>query len=621
MSYCDDNYVEWVRKAQLGDRHSLDRLAEAARVRLHAYVFRLTLEEDVTQDIVQETILTMLKVLGKLRRAERFWSWIYGIAFNKARNHYGKRWRRKTRTFSETGYEPSKTPGGDALAQVVTEELKEIVLRSVRELEPRHRAVLTMRCYDQMSYAEIAQLMGSSEMGTRALFYRAKKALARQLSARGLGKGSLVLALVAFGKMTATTEAAATQVSITGASLQVGPGAALLAMATGRTALLTAVATGSVVAGSIATGPALLGTRRAERPDLPQAAWESRKPTTQRESWYYFPEGGRGPVMTRVVEAEAAGAGPFCRVLENQYANCHADDRMNTVYISNHRAWRPDLSVQRLPTDSPALIEHLAKVEGKPGVPELTQSNMRGLLVICREQVGRDTEILRVDRQLNVLEEEYFLFSWPESIRTIDNRDRMHERGRAYFRLTGRIRDRPVSGTGRLPLVYAAARRHYPWLRLQLGRNRRRVDTPDGARVIDAEGRVSAHYRGGAFFAGLPRPWMGLHCIDTVRRDAAEQRLHFDTAYDAETARATVTVRTRPLWMVYTIDMNADLVEAIVWVDPESEPKEPVGELRFEYLPDIESPAGEFLPPKTDAGPVSRTEPGMLWLSELAARR
>jgi hypothetical protein len=80
-------------------------------------------------------------------------------------------------------------------------------------------------------------------------------------------------------------------------------------------------------------------------------------------------------------------------------------------------------------------------------------------------------------------------------------------------------------------------------------------------------------------------------------------------------------VKAEPAWLVYTIDMNADLVEAIVWVDPESETKEPVGELRFEYLPDIEPPAGEFLPPKTDTGTTSRTEPGLLWLSELAAGR
>ena len=81
---------ELVRKAQLGDKECLNRLAEAARVHLREYVLRLTLREDLTQDIVQESILEMFKVFDKLKSAERFWSWLDGIAFNKVRSHYGR---------------------------------------------------------------------------------------------------------------------------------------------------------------------------------------------------------------------------------------------------------------------------------------------------------------------------------------------------------------------------------------------------------------------------------------------------------------------------------------------------------------------------------------------------
>ena len=88
-----ENYAELVKKAQLGDKECLNRLAEAGRVRLHEYVFRITLQEDLTQDIVQESILEMFKVFNKLKQAERFWDWLEGIAFNKIRSHYGRLWR------------------------------------------------------------------------------------------------------------------------------------------------------------------------------------------------------------------------------------------------------------------------------------------------------------------------------------------------------------------------------------------------------------------------------------------------------------------------------------------------------------------------------------------------
>jgi len=103
MRYNED-YVKLVRKAQLGDNECLNRLAEAARVRLSRFVFRLTLREDLTQDIVQETILEMLKVFGKLKKAERFWSWLYSIALNKVRIHYDRQRRHRTILMSQAKF-------------------------------------------------------------------------------------------------------------------------------------------------------------------------------------------------------------------------------------------------------------------------------------------------------------------------------------------------------------------------------------------------------------------------------------------------------------------------------------------------------------------------------------
>ena len=47
-------------------------------------------------DIQNQEHFDSVKVFDKLQKPERFWDWLEGIAFNKVRNHYGKRWRRKT---------------------------------------------------------------------------------------------------------------------------------------------------------------------------------------------------------------------------------------------------------------------------------------------------------------------------------------------------------------------------------------------------------------------------------------------------------------------------------------------------------------------------------------------
>jgi len=70
-------------------------------------------------------------------------------------------------------------------------ELSQVVVDAMARLRLSYRNVLTLRCYEQMSYAEIAALMGCKELRARVLFFRAKHSLGRQLSQRGFGKGAL----------------------------------------------------------------------------------------------------------------------------------------------------------------------------------------------------------------------------------------------------------------------------------------------------------------------------------------------------------------------------------------------------------------------------------------------
>jgi RNA polymerase sigma-70 factor (ECF subfamily) len=624
---CDD--LDLVRKAQLGDRDSLTHLAETARVRLYEYVFRLTLTEDLAQDIVQETILEMLRLLGRLRKADRFWAWLYGIAFNKVRGHYGRQWRHKTRPLPESELEPAGRADNDVLAGIVTEELKQIVLGSIQALEPRHRAVLTMRCYDHLSYAEIGRLMGCSEIGTRALFYRAKKALAHQLSHHGLSKGALLLALVAFGKMTAVSQASAAQVSVPAATLAVGPLGTLLGAATSKAAVVIFTVAAVSVGGSIVAtrgpvaSPSGLSVESSRRPPL---SWLQTKPVRACECWYYFPDGPDKSVMMRLVESDRPGRNPVCLILENQHANYYFRSSTNTVYVRNHHVWQEDLGVRRLPTDPPELTSVLARLDSGPSSvsgtgprdSSYTPAQGKGLLIVCdRSEDGQD-RIRQTDRHPFVLQEEYFQFGWPQSARVVDQRDSMHHRGWTYVRLRGQINDETVTGTARLPFVYAASRAHYPWLDLRLGRERRAVDGKDGAVLYGRDGRIIAQYAAGSLLKGLARPWMGLHAIDTIRRDAAEQRLPFETRYDGEDT-ACVTVQAGSMTLVYTINMHNDVIERIGFhpAGPNTAGA-PSGALEFVYLQDIDGTSAEFIEPRVSTSGVRRPYArGMLWLTQL----
>jgi RNA polymerase sigma factor (sigma-70 family) len=611
-----EKHAELIKKAQLGDKASLNRLAEAARVHLHEYVLRLTLQEDLTQDIVQESILEMFKVFDKLKKAESFRAWLDGIAFNKVRSHYGRRWRHKTISLTDMGREISTEDGRDALADMVNKELKQIVLKSMRELAPRHRAVLIMRCYRQMPYSEIAGLMNCSEFGAQSLFYRAKKALAKKLSRHGLGKGYLLPALVLFGKLTAATEATAANVFVTATTLKVGAAATLAAMVTGKTAIVSLITAGMIAGGSIAvtqgTAKTNNGLNTSGTRTFKNVQMQTEGSIGDEQCWYFFPEGTGGPVMKRLLKSNASGENSYCRYLQNQRANYYYEN--DTVYINNFRIYSPDLSVVRLPTDGEDLSRFISRVEGEPADMEYVSSKRKGLLVISKRSTELGNKIWRIDRHFNVLEEQYFQFDWPQSSRIVDNRDPMHKRGWTYFRITGRINGQKVSGSGRMPFIYASRQRAYPWLELQLGDGSKIVDTPTGACVFDGSGKLAASYEAGSFFEGLGRPWMGLHTIDTVRRDAAEKQIWFDTKNISGGSKTEIVLTTEQIKLVYTIDMETDVIEKIVFITDDGNE----GELEFSYLQNIDDIGNKFTEPKVASYRSLRQEPpGMLWFAKL----
>ncbi len=116
----------------------------------------------------------------------------------------------------------------DGLDQSARVELSEIMYDAVANLKFTYRSVLVLRCYEELSFAEIAQLMNCKEFGARVLFYRAKYALRQRLSRHGFGKELLLTGLGLFGILTLPTKATSTACSVKTASLNVGVIAALV---------------------------------------------------------------------------------------------------------------------------------------------------------------------------------------------------------------------------------------------------------------------------------------------------------------------------------------------------------------------------------------------------------
>ncbi|MBN1362596.1 MAG: RNA polymerase sigma factor [Sedimentisphaerales bacterium] len=612
--------IELVERAQRGDRQCLNRLATLARDRLRVYVYRLTQQEDLTQEIVQESLLEMCRVLGKLKSTDRFWSWLYGIATNKLHRHYRTERTQRNAVAAEERRRGPMNERQAGLENLVSHELKQIISKAMQKLRTRHKAVLVMRCYDGMSYAEIADSMGCSEFSTRMLFVRAKKSLQKELSRNGFSKGSLLAALVIFGKMTAPSEAAAAQLTIPVAATKVGVLAGVAGWATTKTAVVSLTAAAAVTVGTVTTTSTLLSNNAGNRAAEPTRGARVVSPlgalSAQQKHWYYFPEGSQGPVMVRM-DRGGTGSSPF--VLQNGVANYSQRD--GVVTINNHHLWQPDLSVTRLPTDSRTLSSFLSRVEGKTSdmqTVSLTRTSRRDLLVVLDRTNEADVGDSRpiVVPHDNVLEEGYFQDDWSAGIEKVDRRDAMHLRGWTYFRVRGSLGGKTVTGTGRIPFLYATSARYGAWLSLKVGDVLTMTDGDAGAIQLDAEGIPVARFPQGSLFQGLARPWMGLHTLDVVRRDAAERRAWFETRDLRNGRDVEVKIALDGLDLVYTIDMETDVVSTIEFTKAGAS----VGRLEFEYLQDIDSVQHEFIAPAGDrSGVTLQRSTGIAWLGRLAS--
>lgn len=236
----DEELYELVRRAQNGEREAAARLSELAAERLEPYIHRLTLNRDAAEDILQETLLHLVESLRDLNEPKSFWCWLFRTAHGKVRHYFRDRSRERTitmNTFKEgwSRCEDSKQTGYD---YVIRKELAELVIRVINKLSVNHRTVLALRCYEEMSYSEIAEVMNCKEMAARVLFYRAKKTLRKDLVRHGFDKKYLLLALGLFGAVTAKSEAVSATSCISASVLGVGTLAIIISTLSSRVGMI-----------------------------------------------------------------------------------------------------------------------------------------------------------------------------------------------------------------------------------------------------------------------------------------------------------------------------------------------------------------------------------------------
>jgi len=607
-------YNELVEQAFEGNRDALPKLVETIYGSLRSYVFRITLSEDLTDDIVQETILEMYKIFGQLRKSDSFWPWLCKIALNKIRSYSKTQSRRKHLLQKHAEELSRKSPNLEGLANMINDEIKQAIFYAMSKLTCQQKAVLSMRCYEDMPYAQIADIMGVSEFHSRLLFHRAKKRLQKQLTTAGFGRKGLLAALTIFGKMTAPNEAAAAQICVTSSTLAVGAVATTVAVATTKTAIT--LSAGGVITLGLITNASLNPPKATLQPPHQQthAVVQDSSITsedTDVEGYYYYPIGSDGPVMMRLSISTPKIS---YRVLQNDKGNYFLEKMGQKVTVNNYHYWNPDMSVMLLPTDSLELAAFLGNFEHRQPSPRMNFSAAHDLLIASSKQKGTNNITFSI-QNYDALMEERFQYNWPAESTVMDKRDSIHQQGWCYFIIKGTFKDRDISGLGQFPFKYPVSQKRPAWFALKIDDKIEIFDSGNRAVIKNSNGSI-ASYPAQTFLTGLNKPWMGLHCIDTIRRDAALNRIAFKTELFSDKALCKVSLLHSKGTIEYTIDLYKDLIEKISFLD---ESGSPCGDIIFQYSVTAPTNLELFKKPvlKKYSGSIKRGR--IHWLAELVA--
>lgn len=319
---------------------------------------------------------------------------------------------------------------------------------------------------------------------------------------------------------------------------------------------------------------------------------------------------------------DAGTGGKLCTWLQNGQSNYYWHSGEKTLYLCNYRLWKRSGSgilVRRLPSDPPELHAFLDGIEGT--VRGLTQSRDRRTGLITEYHDTRFVNAVNFQSvcEYNGQDASDFQPFWPENSPVIDERDEMRRRGWTTFAITGTIDDTPIRGYGCLPFFTDHMQEHPAWLIIEAAGQNLLMDTPQGAR------RSGRSYPSGSFFAGLLRPWMGIHTIDMIRRDAAGLEIPFETMTGEDyTSEATVRIQRQDRGvssqLEYQIDMDDDLIRQIVIEKTDAHGNRRQGVLVFQYAQSLTDEAinASQSPSLVPGSSRLHDPPGLQWLFDLA---
>jgi RNA polymerase sigma-70 factor (ECF subfamily) len=177
-----------VLRVQKGDKRAFDLLVLKYQYKLQAIVSRFVRDTDEVADVTQEAFIKAYRALPKFRGDSQFYTWLYRIAINTAKNYLVSKSRRPSSTDIDVAdaeqFADNAKLIDDASPEdfIMTQELSHVIQDSLSQLPEDLRTALTLREFEGMSYEEIAAVMGCPVGTVRSRIFRAREFIDKHVS-------------------------------------------------------------------------------------------------------------------------------------------------------------------------------------------------------------------------------------------------------------------------------------------------------------------------------------------------------------------------------------------------------------------------------------------------------
>ena len=182
-----DDDQQLVKRVQNGDKRAFDLLVLKYQHRILGLVVRFVRDPHEAQDVTQEAFIKAYRALPKFRGDSAFYTWLYRIAINTAKNHLVSRGRRPPNSDVDSS-DAEFYDGNHGLKDMASperlmlrDEIDAAVHESIQQLPENLRYALTLREFEGLSYEDIATVMECPVGTVRSRIFRAREAVDKAL--------------------------------------------------------------------------------------------------------------------------------------------------------------------------------------------------------------------------------------------------------------------------------------------------------------------------------------------------------------------------------------------------------------------------------------------------------